>query len=159
MTTRDTTSLRLQIRHTTHYSFEQPVRYGLQKLRKTARSTSLQNVLDWTTALEGASPALAYSDHHGNRVELIAIDADTRAMSVTCTGEVEVQDTAGVVGRHRGPAPLWLYLAETDLTQAKAGVKGYGNICLVGLSEDEPKTRFCFHSVAASSQNHSIPPS
>lgn len=32
-------------------------------------------------------------------------------------------DTSGVVGAHRGPAPLWLYLQPTELTRARSGVR------------------------------------
>ena len=42
-----------------------------------------------------------------------------------CEGEVELTDTHGVVGSHRGPVPLWLYLRPTALTQPRARVRAF----------------------------------
>ena len=124
MSAPDTPSLRLQVRQSTQYRFEAPVRYGLQQLRITARASPLQEVLQWSTTLDGATPSVRYIDHHGNAVDLISIEPETHALTVISEGEVLVEDQAGVVGAHRGPSPLWLYLGQTPLTAARMGVRG-----------------------------------
>ena len=109
--------MRLKISHTTRYTFSDPVRFGLQQLRKTPKSSDQQCVVDWQTDIEGGKKELSFDDHHNNVVELISFEKDVSALVVTSSGEVEVTETHGVVGRHRGPAPLWIYQTVTDLTK------------------------------------------
>ena len=66
---------------------------------------------------------LEFEDFHHNTTELISFAPGTTELSVISEGEVALNDTHGVIGAHRGPAPLWLYLRETDRTRAKAGAR------------------------------------
>lgn len=116
--------MRLSIRHVTRYRFDHPVSYGLQQLRKTPRSAHAQTVLRWDTGIEGGRRELAFDDQHDNRVELLSFERGADALTVTSIGEVEVAETHGVVGRHRGLAPLWLYRRQTDRTKVGAGCRG-----------------------------------
>lgn len=118
-------AMRLKIEHVTRYSFEEPVISGLQQLRKTPKSTSQQSIVSWDTTIEHGRKELSFDDHHNNTVELVSFDRDATDMVVTCKGEVEIADTSGIVGRHRGPTPLWLYKWQTDLTQAKPPVRAF----------------------------------
>ncbi|MBD3679655.1 MAG: transglutaminase family protein [Rhodobacteraceae bacterium] len=115
--------MRLKISHTTRYSFDAPVRFGLQQLRMTPLSGPTQTVLDWDIALDGARVQLDYLDHHGNRVQLVSIEPGATGLSLTCSGEVEVEDTHGVVGPHRDATPLWLFSCPTPRTTAGVGSK------------------------------------
>lgn len=116
--------MRLRISHTTRYHFDDPVSYGLQQLRKTPKSSFNQRILSWDTRIEGGIRELSFEDFLNNTVELISFERDAADLVVTSTGEVEVTDTSGVLGPHRGPAPLWLYQRQTDLTRAGSGVRG-----------------------------------
>ncbi|AJE46199.1 transglutaminase family protein [Celeribacter indicus] len=115
--------MRLSIRHTTRYSFDHPVIYGLQQLRKTPKSGHGQEVIRWSTSVTGGRKELEYQDHMHNVVELISFERDVHDLVVQCEGEVEVAETHGVVGAHRGPAPLWMFERPTPLTRAGAGVR------------------------------------
>ena len=118
------TLMRLTIRHTTRYQFTEPVTYGLQQLRKTPKTSHNQRVLRWSTMVEGGRKELSFDDHHNNVVELLSFErGDHRAGSDQREGEVEITEAHGVVGRHLGPAPLWLYAQATDRTKAGAGVR------------------------------------
>lgn len=114
--------MRLKIRHTTTYSFEEPVTSGLQQLRKTPKSSHDQRVLSWRTGVVGGKKELSYDDHHNNVVELLSIDRGATSLSVTSEGEVEMAESHGVVGPHIGPAPLWLYRKATPRTRAGQNV-------------------------------------
>ncbi|MCY3985402.1 MAG: transglutaminase family protein [Roseovarius sp.] len=116
--------MRLKINHTTRYHFDQPASYGLQQLRKTPKTLHHQKVAEWNTALTGASREVSFHDHHNNVVELISFDRDTTELIVQSEGLVEVDETHGVLGRHLGPSPLWLYKAPSPRTQPGAGVRG-----------------------------------
>ncbi|MEL6876939.1 MAG: transglutaminase family protein [Pseudomonadota bacterium] len=113
--------MRLSIRHTTRYTFADPVVHALQRLRLTPKETQGQNILDWVMEYEGAQAELEYDDEHFNTVTLIAVEPGAREVTVTCRGTVETQDNAGVIGRHSGHLPLWSFMGQTKLT--KPGVK------------------------------------
>ena len=114
--------MRLRIRHTTKYSFDQPVTSGLQQLRKTPKSSHDQTVLSWRTGIVGGKKELSFDDHHNNVVELLSIEKGATSLAVTSEGEVEIAELHGVVGPHIGPAPLWLYRKPTQRTRAGQNV-------------------------------------
>ena len=115
--------MRLTIRHVTSYRFENPVAYGLQQLRKTPKSTWGQTVTDWQTDISGGAREVSFEDNHNNVVELISFEREATQVTVTSSGVVEIDDTAGIMGKHKGPSPLWLYLRSTPLTHAGQGVR------------------------------------
>lgn len=110
--------MRLKIEHQTTYTYDLPVPYGLQQLRLRPKSRDGQEVLSWDIAVTGGSRELSYEDEHANTVDLISFDGGHHEISITCKGEVEVTDRAGVVGRQMGFVPLWLYQRSTPLTEA-----------------------------------------
>lgn len=116
--------MRLHIDHTTTYTYEKPATYALQQVRKRPRDTDAQTVISWELVLEGAKDEVRYFDQHGNQVDLISIEPGVQQLSVTCRGEVETRDTAGVLKEGRIIPPLWLYRRFTPLTKAGKGVKG-----------------------------------
>ncbi|SIO54198.1 Transglutaminase-like enzyme, putative cysteine protease [Rhodovulum sp. ES.010] len=115
--------MRLRIAHTTRYRFDAPVTFGLQQLRKTPKSGRQQEVLSWTTTVTGGTQELFFDDHHHNRVDLISFGGAAPELTVTCEGEVEMRETHGIVGRHIGPAPLWLFRRYTPRTKPGPGVR------------------------------------
>ena len=117
--------MQLTIRHATQYRFGAPVRSGLQQLRKTPKSSRQQRILRWQTRVEHGNKELGFEDHHNNLVELISFQRGTTELSVISDGEVELSDTGGVVGPHRGPAPLWLYLRQTAMTRPRTRLRAF----------------------------------
>ena len=115
----------LNIRHTTEYLYDAPVTYALQKVRLRPLSSALQEVGQWDLQIEGGRIEASYSDHYGNHVDLVSADVDTRKMTLTASGQVTTQDTAGVWGRVYGRAPLWHFQQATDQTDAGDGVKEF----------------------------------
>jgi transglutaminase-like putative cysteine protease len=110
--------MRLKITHTTDYHYEEPVPYALQQLRLRPKSRSFQNVVSWSVEVEGGTRQVSFEDEHANYVDLISFDPGARDIRVHCEGEVEVNNTSGVVGRHTGFVPLWLFERSTPLTEA-----------------------------------------
>lgn len=115
--------MRLKISHTTRYRFSEPVYRGLQQLRITPLQQVNQTVLDWSIDLDHGTRQLGFADQFGNQVDLISLDADTTEITISCGGEVELSETHGVLGKHIGPAPLWLYRRQTDRTKAGPNVR------------------------------------
>lgn len=117
--------MRLKIHHATQYRFENPVGFGLQQIRKTPKSSSQQTIFAWKTDVQNGQKELSFEDHHNNTVELISFARNVSDVRVTSEGEVELTDTNGVIGAHRGPSPLWLYRRPTTLTRARAQVRSF----------------------------------
>lgn len=115
--------MRLKISHTTRYHFDQPVTNGLQQLRNTPKPHAGQKILSWTTRIQGGKSELTYEDQNNNTVNLISFEKGVTEVVVVSDGEVEIGDSNGVVGRHRGPAPLWLYRRTTPMTKVGPGVR------------------------------------
>lgn len=109
--------MRLAIRHTTHYTFADPVSHALQRLRLTPKTTQGQSILDWSMDYTNAKCELEYDDQHHNHVTLVSVEPGAREVVVTCSGTVQTQDHAGVIGRHAGHLPLWSFTSQTPLTK------------------------------------------
>ena len=109
--------MRLSIRHTTRYTFDDPVVHALQRLRLTPKETQGQEILDWSMEYENAQAELEYDDQHFNTVTLIGVEQGAHEVVVTCNGTVMTQDNAGVIGQHSGHLPLWSFLGQTKMTK------------------------------------------
>jgi len=109
--------MRLSIRHTTRYSFTEPVRHGLQRLRLTPKETQGQRIIGWSMEYEGAREELSYDDQNHNHVTLVSVLEGAQEVVVTSGGTVETEDRAGVIGHHAGHLPLWAFLGHTPLTK------------------------------------------
>lgn len=112
----------LQITHKTQYTYDQPVNYALQKIRLRPVDGPLQRIIAWDFLLDGAKIEADYSDHYGNLIDLVSIDAGTQKLVITATGTVETTDNAGILGAIYGRAPLWHFAQETPLTQLTPAV-------------------------------------
>ena len=55
-------TMKLNITHTTKYTYDAPVSYGLQQVRLTPVSTTHQTVTDWTVEIEGGIQELSFED-------------------------------------------------------------------------------------------------
>jgi transglutaminase-like putative cysteine protease len=115
--------MRLTITHRTEYSYDQPLTHPLQRLRLVPSSCATQRVRSWTVAIEGAHEEVHFGDHFGNDTRLISIEGEPHLISIEAAGEVETVNKAGVIGFHRGFAPLWLFQRETELTAAGEEIK------------------------------------
>ncbi|WEX07439.1 transglutaminase family protein [Chelativorans sp. AA-79] len=114
--------MRLKISHSTEYRYDAPLSYALQRLRLFPKSGSTQTVTEWTLSIEGAREEVRYDDSFGNDTRLLSIEGAPHRIVITTSGLVETQDTNGVVGAHRGLAPLWLFLQDTPLSEPGEGV-------------------------------------
>ncbi|GAB5445674.1 transglutaminase family protein [Gymnodinialimonas sp.] len=143
--------MQLTISHTTTYQFEEPAHYGLQQLRLTPLSwPGLQNVLTWNMQVTGGVIETTFRDQHQNHVALVSFDEGAREITVLCEGQVEVEDTAGVIGKHTvgkngSYAPLWYFRRSTALTTAGPKVLGL----LDGLADEMPDDLPRLHALSA----------
>jgi transglutaminase-like putative cysteine protease len=117
-------TMRLRVDHTTRYQYDAPVAYALQQVKLTPKERPGQQLIHgWTVEISGGTQQLHYTDHHGNGVDLIAVDPGARELVIHCSGEVELISWDGVIGVHRGAMPLWTFLRPTPLTRAGRHVR------------------------------------
>jgi transglutaminase-like putative cysteine protease len=109
--------VKLTVLHTTRYTYDAPVDYALQQVRLTPPTTAQQLVLSWALDIEGGRVETSYANHHGAHVDLVSVDRGGDFIAITAKGEVETINTAGVLGQAIGPAPIWHYCAQTELTK------------------------------------------
>ncbi len=141
--------MRLSIRHTTRYSFADPVVHALQRLRLTPKETQGQKIVDWQMEYENAHSELEYEDEHFNTVTLIALDPGAQEVSVTCRGVVETEDNAGVIGRHSGHLPLWNFLGQTRLTKPGSKLRALVREVDTGEGDDQSGKLDFLHALSA----------
>lgn len=109
--------MRLNISHVTKYQYDTDVPYALQQLRMTPKSRAGQSVVNWEITVEGGRKELEFDDQHNNRVALVSIEPNRPDISFHCEGVVETTDNSGVIGKHGGFTPVWLFSRPTDLTR------------------------------------------
>ncbi|MEM9247820.1 MAG: transglutaminase family protein [Pseudomonadota bacterium] len=144
--------MRLSIRHVTTYTYTAPVAFGLQQLRLTPKSRLGQSVLTWSTRIEGGVRELDYDDQHANQVMLVSFsgqgigdgEEDGSVLRVISEGDIETADTAGILGKHAGFAPLWYFRHATARTRTGNGVRALAR----GLNTDVPDEITRFHTLS-----------
>ncbi len=136
--------MRIAVDHTTHYVFSEPVSRGMQRLRLMPKASSGQRVIEWNMTFEGAHLQVEYDDPNCNHVSLISFDTGARNVTIRCHGIVDTNDEAGIIGRHSGFMPLWLFLEQTDLTRTGQRMRG-----LIGGLQSESDTVNALHSLSA----------
>lgn len=127
--------MQLQISHTTHYRYDQPVDYALQRVHLRPLSSNIQHVNSWKLDIDGGRIEASYLDHYGNHSDLISIDSGVQTLAITATGSVTTHDTSGIVGKTYGRAPLWHFLQSTPLTVAGPKIRALSEI--IARSDDK----------------------
>ncbi|MFQ8430947.1 transglutaminase family protein [Amaricoccus sp. W119] len=106
----------LNIRHTTVYAFEAPMRFVTQSHRLTPVSNGGQKVRSWSISAEGAEFGAAFTDGAGDRVTTMTVQGPVDRIEILVAGEVETADTTGVLRGHRELVSPVTYLQPTAAT-------------------------------------------
>lgn len=114
--------MRLKIRHATHYCYEGPPSYLVQRLHLEPAEFASQRLLNWRISAPGMEGALRYADGYGNRIHLLTSMPEAETVEIISEGEVETENAAGVVQGLASQAPHAVFLRGTDLTKASAAM-------------------------------------
>lgn len=114
--------MRLSVRHTLHWMFEEPATMTVQVLRLAPHDLGGLTILYWrvTTDRGGALPA--YDDGYGNRSLLLTRIGTHRSVQVTVDGAVETHDPGGTVQKVEEDLPPLVFLRETTSTAPDAAI-------------------------------------
>ena len=106
----------LNVRHTTAYAFDAPIRFVAQSHRLTPVDTASQKIRSWSVSAAGAVFGAAFTDGAGDRVTTMTIQGPVERIEVVVEGEVETADTTGVLRGHRELVSPVCYLRPTSAT-------------------------------------------
>jgi len=115
--------MRLQVHHVSEFAYPEPVPYALHQARLTPKENANQKILDWAMTISGGQNEAEFHDHHHNQVTLICQDSDVNAIRIEAHGEIDTKDGAGIIGKHGGYSPLWLFLRQTSVTAPGKGIR------------------------------------
>ena len=109
--------MRLKVRHVTRYAFAQPMRGVVQSHRLMPATFAGQRVLSWEVTVEGAVFGGWFTDGAGDALRTMSVLGPVEELTVDVAGEVETEDTAGVLRGHREAVPPLAYLRTTRATR------------------------------------------
>lgn len=117
--------MRIRVSHDTIYRYDAPARGVIQTLRLTPRNHDGQYVVRWRIDISEDSRLDAHDDAFGNITHTFTADGPFDALTVHVEGEVETQDTDGLVRGAIERFPPALFLRETPLTAIDPAIAGF----------------------------------
>lgn len=129
--------MRILVSHETVYRYATPVTRVIQALRVTPRSHEGQHVVNWRIDVSEDCRLDAKEDAFGNVTHSFTTDNPLHELTVLVTGEVETQDTHGIVRGAVERFPPSLYLRSTPLTEADPAIHEFA-LSLGGDAEANP---------------------
>lgn len=117
--------MRIRISHTTVYHYDAPPTGVIQVLRLTPRNHEGQYVTDWRIDLSENCQLHQHEDAFGNITHTFTAESPFNALNVTVEGEVETQDTHGIVRGAIERFPPAMFLRDTDLTRADPAIMAF----------------------------------
>jgi transglutaminase-like putative cysteine protease len=117
--------MRLRIAHTTVHRYDPPAAGVIQVLRLTPRNHEGQSVIRWRIDVSADVRLAAHEDAFGNLTHVLTADGPFDTLAVEVDGEVETENTNGVVrgAVERFPPPL--FLRDTVLTHPDAAIREF----------------------------------
>ncbi|MGA0565468.1 transglutaminase family protein [Ancylobacter sp. VNQ12] len=117
--------MRIHVNHATTYTYDPPANGAIQTLRLTPRSHDGQYVVSWRIDVSESCRLRAHEDAFGNLTHTFAVDGPISELRVLVEGEVETQETSGVVRGAKERFPPSLFMRETDLTNADEALRAF----------------------------------
>jgi transglutaminase-like putative cysteine protease len=114
--------MRIRISHATTYAYDTPPTGVTQLLRLTPRDHDGQHVVSWHIDLSEDCLLHQHEDAFGNITHSFTAEGPFNKLMVEVAGEVDTQDTDGLVSGAVERFPPQLYLRETSLTQTDAAI-------------------------------------
>jgi len=131
--------MRIRISHATTYAYDTPPKGVTQLLRLTPRDHEGQHVVSWRIDLSEDCLLHQHEDAFGNIIHTFTAEGPFTTLTVEVAGEVDTQDTAGMVGGAIERFPPSFYLRETSLTQPDAAIDDFAQSTRAATDGDSLK--------------------
>ncbi len=115
--------MRLRVIHETSFLYATPASRAIETLRLTPRSHDTQFVVDWRIEIDHDCRLDADVDAFGNTVHSFTVEGPLEGLAIVATGEIETEDSGGVLRGTLERFPDVVFLRETDLTRPDDGLK------------------------------------
>jgi transglutaminase-like putative cysteine protease len=117
--------MRICVAHETVYRYDAPCTGVIQTLRLTPRNHAGQYVVNWRIDVSADCRLEPQEDAFGNIAHAFSVAGPIGELRLLVEGEVETQDTAGVVRGAVERFPPSLFLRETAMTRADKAILAY----------------------------------
>jgi transglutaminase-like putative cysteine protease len=117
--------MRICVAHETVYRYDAPCTGVIQTLRLTPRNHAGQYVVNWRIDVSADCRLEPEEDAFGNIAHAFSVAGPMCELRLLVEGEVETQDTAGVVRGAVERFPPSLFLRETAMTHADKAILAY----------------------------------
>ncbi|RAI43883.1 transglutaminase family protein [Rhodoplanes roseus] len=117
--------MRIRVSHQTTYHYDSPATRVIQTLRMTPRPHDGQHVVRWRIDVSADCRLTTQEDAFGNITHSFTAEVPTDQLDVLVEGEVETQDTDGLLHGTIERFPPSFYLRETELTRADPAILAF----------------------------------
>lgn len=128
--------MRIHISHATTYTYDTPPSGVTQLLRLTPRDHEGQHILSWRIDLSEDCLLHQHEDAFGNIIHSFTAEGPFDRLSVEVDGEVDTQDTGGLVKGAVECFPPQLFLRETSLTRPDPAIVDFAKTAQAGTNGD-----------------------
>jgi transglutaminase-like putative cysteine protease len=117
--------MRLRIAHNIVHRYDPPAAGVIQVLRLTPRNHEGQYVIGWRIDVSADARLNAHEDAFGNLSHVFTADGPLETLNIRVDGEVETQNSDGVVRGSVERFPPSLFLRDTLLTHADERIRDF----------------------------------
>jgi transglutaminase-like putative cysteine protease len=117
--------MRLRVAHKSIYRYDPPASGVIQVLRLTPRNHEGQYVVDWRIDVTPDVRLANHEDAFGNICHVFTAEGPLDELRVEVDGQVETQNSNGVVHSTVERFPPSLYLRDTALTQSDDAIRAF----------------------------------
>jgi transglutaminase-like putative cysteine protease len=129
--------MRIRISHETVYRYDAPASGVIQTLRLTPRNHDGQYVVFWRIDISDDCRLDHHEDAFGNITHTFTAEGSLTELAVTVDGEVETQDTNGIVRGAIERFPPSLFLRETALTRPDTAILAFARDARAAAGDDQ----------------------
>lgn len=132
--------MRIRIVHETAYQYETPASSAIEILRLTPRNHDGQYIVRWRIELDHDCRLDPFEDAYGNLAHAFTVDGPVNRLTIRVEGEVETQDSHGVIRGSTEHFPPSLYLRTTQMTAPDAAIAEFAESAAKSAHGDPLKT-------------------
>ncbi|MBB3771421.1 transglutaminase-like putative cysteine protease [Angulomicrobium tetraedrale] len=141
--------MRIHVNHATTYTYEPPANGAIQTLRLTPRNHDGQYVVAWRIEVSESCRLRTHEDAFGNLTHTFALEGPLSQLRVQVDGEVETQETDGVVRGTKERFPPSLFMRQTDLTGCDEALRSFALDKTVGEGDRIARLHLLMDAIAA----------
>ena len=124
--------MRIFVTHETIYRYAARPRRIVQLLRLTPDSFDGQSVDDWVIDLNCDADLTRSRDAYGNITHLLTIEQPPEELIITASGQVDTEQTSGVIAGLPERLPPLVYLRQTELSRASGEIAEFASEVVAG---------------------------